>query len=58
VDLESYEEYLAAVTIGELQPLANRIELVDHDPAGLCSSADAKTAVIRQILARAEAATG
>jgi GrpB-like predicted nucleotidyltransferase (UPF0157 family) len=33
VDLESYEERLAAVTIGELQPLASRIELVDYDPA-------------------------
>jgi GrpB-like predicted nucleotidyltransferase (UPF0157 family) len=31
-DLESYEERLAAVTIGELQPLAGRIELVDYDP--------------------------
>jgi GrpB-like predicted nucleotidyltransferase (UPF0157 family) len=30
--LESYEERLAAVTIGELQPLAGRIELVDYDP--------------------------
>jgi GrpB-like predicted nucleotidyltransferase (UPF0157 family) len=32
-DLESYEDRLAAVTIGELQPLAGRIELVDYDPA-------------------------
>ncbi len=31
-DLESYEERLAAVTIGELRPLASRIELADYDP--------------------------
>jgi GrpB-like predicted nucleotidyltransferase (UPF0157 family) len=33
VDLESYEEQLAAVTIGALQPLTSKIELVDYDPA-------------------------
>ena len=33
MDIESYEEQLAAVTIGELQPLPSRIELVDYDPA-------------------------
>ena len=32
-DLEAYEDRLAAVTIGELQPLAGRIELVDYDPS-------------------------
>jgi GrpB-like predicted nucleotidyltransferase (UPF0157 family) len=32
-DLKMYENRLAAVTIGDLQPLAGRIELVDYDPA-------------------------
>ena len=32
-DLKVYENRLAAVTIGDLQPLAGRIELVDYDPA-------------------------
>jgi len=32
-DLEAYEDRLAAVTIGELQPLAGRIELVDYEPS-------------------------